>query len=436
MRKHRVVSPALVALLVGAAGCARKVPRGRPAKWPAGAVVVRETTAHMATPVGFTPDGRHLALSRRDQSLFLCDVATGETIEELGRGVAVLSPQGKLAAWSGHGVSLWDLTAPLEKHVFTWRSRAGHGPLAFAPDGATLAVSGAAGISLWHTGWGAPLRRLPPAQRGEALAFSPDGKSLAQVSRGQITLVRVAHGKLLRAIPLDGGSAGIQLDRFGFSASGRSLAIREWHLLPSPREVAGAREAGCVRVAGSVRVYDVATGKQLLLADQGSILSGDRRTLIEPKGDGGPHLALYDLDTGKPKHTIRAAPPAVSAGGVLVAQERVFVEEGGRRRQAFGVWSTATGEKAGEFVVDDRNWRCLAMSPDGRLVLLDNGWDLCVADWASGDKVAELRAPPRVWSTGWYPVFSSDSTKLAIAAYGVVRIVDLMRPAEEPDRSQ
>src|SRR5262249_17103506 len=75
-------------------------------------------------------------------------------------------------------------------------------PIAFSPDGKTLALGPAAGpVSLWDATTGKLLRQFDEvALSATDLVFSPDGKVLAVVNIGSATLLDAAAGKLLHRV--------------------------------------------------------------------------------------------------------------------------------------------------------------------------------------------------------------------------------------------
>ncbi len=124
--------------------------------------------------------------------------------------------------------------------------------LAFAPDGAEVVAAGYHEITTWKVGDGAPSRRLRgTAERVHDIAYSPDGRWMATASGdpGQFGSVQLwiaepgGGGKLARDL-LESTDAAFAV---AFSPDGAKLAA------------AGADRA--------VRVWDVATGKELALIE-------------------------------------------------------------------------------------------------------------------------------------------------------------------------
>jgi len=255
--------------------------------------------------VVFSPDGRTLAT--RAKGIDLWD-APGRTLRlnlEPGGEAAGFSPSGKTLASITHDqrVRLWD--------VATGRSLAEEqahiGPLhaiAFAPDGATLAVGGEAGVQLWDIGIGPHRTRLRPRAVLEAwpvrsLTFSPDGKLLVAAG-GHAKIWDVAGARELTVVrPADRGF----ISSVAFAPDGTMLALSE-------------QDRSSRRLGGSVRLLDL----RALLSPQA--VSARARAaasdLLRAVRDGDAHAGggshtydagrIHDGDTGVPRQRLISTP--------------------------------------------------------------------------------------------------------------------------------
>lgn len=156
---------------------------------PTGPILVLDTgtgkkLASIANPGGgfflqgtFTPDGRCLALETSDGVVTLIELATGQRRRTYGReipGAAKADPD--------------DLPLALFGPLATEKLRPG---CAISPDGALLAIPGAAGsVHVWDILSGKELTALKGhTALVSALAFSPNGKLLASASSDTTALV-------------------------------------------------------------------------------------------------------------------------------------------------------------------------------------------------------------------------------------------------------
>jgi WD40 repeat protein/DNA-binding XRE family transcriptional regulator len=245
--------------------------------------------------------------------------------------------------------------------------------VAFSPDGKTLAVgSGTAAargegtVGLWDV----TTRRQIGVIHGDgggvsALAFSPDGKTLATgtwggtVSLWDVATRRQVGAPLISGEPVTGGSgiglADMIIKSLVFSRGGKTIAA--------------------ARSDGTVRLWDVATGRQagIFRTEAGSSMT------FSPDGEmlaigGAGAVWLWDVATGRPV----GAP--VTRAGVDTFFSVAFSPDGHTLGiGSLGVtatvrlWDTATGRETGSFPVGE-SVTSVAFSPDGR-TLVTGGYE-------------------------------------------------------------
>jgi RNA polymerase sigma factor (sigma-70 family) len=183
-----------------------------------------------------SPDGRRLATVGGDPLVRLWDAATGREIHAL-RGhrekevnSVAFAPDGVLVAsgsWPDRTVRLWDsVEGRLQRTIDLPRGEHGHNygdlPLAFTPDGRTLATGSGdrtfLKTFLWDVSSGRLLHTLDAA--APSMAFSPDGTVLALACGQSVRLWDPNTGREVEALKGDPEAGHV----LAFSPDGRTLA--------------------------------------------------------------------------------------------------------------------------------------------------------------------------------------------------------------------
>ena len=204
--------------------------------------------------VAYSPDGRTIASTSRDNAIQIWDTVTGNlrlTIN--GSGLVnniAFSPDGRtLASGSGNTIRLWG-TGGRDTTIRLWDADTGNLRLtitghtgfincvAFSPDSSTI-VSGSRDttIRLWNADTGNLRRTIDASSSVESIAFSPDSTTIAS-GNGSIRLWDADTGNLRLTIAESGSVESITFSPDG----GPSLAGVE--TLPSgcgtpTREISG-----------------------------------------------------------------------------------------------------------------------------------------------------------------------------------------------------
>lgn len=201
--------------------------------------------------------------------------------------------------------------------------------LAFRPDGQELAIGGYHEITIWNPTDGQLLRRIGNiAERTYGLTYSPDGSMLAAASGtpgqvGEVKLINPNDGALIKDL---GTLSDVAFD-VAFSPDGKRLAA-----------------CGADR---SIRVYDVASGKQeVLIEDHADWVlaitwSPDGKWLASASRD--KTAKVFDAATGDSQVTYPGHGETVY--GVAFGPEGKEVLSVGGDKQ-IQVWNPADGKKA------------------------------------------------------------------------------------------
>jgi WD40 repeat protein len=207
----------------------------------AGVWVNRDPRHDRPSAVAFSPDGVHVIISNLGQrSGYRWNVQTGQveaSFPDPETNLVVydsaLSPNGRLMAESSERAGetyLFDVAAGRYVGVLN-NPDFGVDPLAFSPDGTTLAVgNGSAGrgrgfgqVALWKVARRTITATFPTPARATvgAVAFSPDGTELAVASPDRVYVLDVASGRVITTLA---GPPGDVLWDIAFSPGGRVLA--------------------------------------------------------------------------------------------------------------------------------------------------------------------------------------------------------------------
>ena len=240
--------------------------------WDVEGGTVRERfAAHEAdnSALAIAPDGRTLYTAATDARMAIWDLAGSRRLDRRfpagpamtyddgsPKGIA-MSPDGRLLAVTQMDGSVW-LVDPQTLAVVR-EARIQKGPLlaaGFSPDGKLLAVTGTPPrVTLLNAETLAPVRTLPllPGRSSQAVTFSPDGRLVASAaldtSRGP-DLTGVGRVWDVRS----GKATGLRM-----RVSGNSLSFS-----PDGRYLAG--DGVEVKIGGNAEVYDVRSGKRVTIA--------------------------------------------------------------------------------------------------------------------------------------------------------------------------
>jgi WD40 repeat protein len=389
--------------------------------------------ASVAYPPGGSPwDRNEVQVWDRDDPYL--DTPAGLRDPEMVRALA-FAPDGRRFVTAGRGprVKLWDAAtlapagalADALEEVGSWLHPGMVPPLAYSPDGKTLAVASTRGQKtavLWNVRTGQPAATLA-GHRGlvHGVAFAPDGRTVATVSRDRTVKLWDAASGAERAT-LGGHNSGIE--SLAFSADSRWLAT-------------GGAD-------GTVKLWEAATGRGhatlaahtgavylLLFSPNGQrLVSASRVSKRKPSATGGwwegqdwdEDARLWDVAAAREMAVLKQrddgpARVAFAPDGRLLAVARKTRADG----DTIALFDPMTGQ-AGPPISEAHGWHVsdLAFSPDGK-TLATASWDRTVKVWDAATRRRQAELSGQAWAE--HVAFSPDGRTLAASWQdGTVRL--------------
>ena len=363
--------------------------------------------------LAFSPTGEILASGSEDTTIRLWDVDTGELVRTLIGHTNVVQwvafpRDGKVLASAAGGedtICLWDVDTGKLLRTITGQPDRFHSfayaPVAYAPDGLTIAGAGAdSKIRLWDVSTGELIKTITTDMKSvDTIVYSPDSKTLASISEwhNNIYLWDVQTGERLKVLT---GHTDM-VDSIAYSPDGKTLAsesedgtVRFWNadtgeLLRTisghtfmARSVAfspdGSTLASSEMADYTIILRDVQTGK-ILKTFVGHTdnpcsvrFSPDGETLASGNWKGP--IRLWDVQTGELLKTLTGHEAGVWA--LFYSMDGATLVSGGED-STIRLWEAQTGqllktisEQMGQYGGTDSS---ISLSPDGNTIVVATG---------------------------------------------------------------
>jgi WD40 repeat protein len=380
------------------------------------------------TGLAFSPDGRSLVTTGRDNVVRRWTTATPQAVATNFLDVALRAPS---FSPDGRRVLLGCLQGPariLDANTLREIASLGDGSerhlsTAFSPDGQRIATGSAAGeLSVWDAAnhrmlWrgigqvAAPWRSVGPGSSNVlTVAFSPDGQWIASAGADRvITLWETRSGQIHDRLA---GHISGYIGHLQFSADGRWLlstgderfgTVRLWNVHPDRRVTVLSNH--------TARVWTAA-------------FTPDSTRLLTAGFDGV--LRLANADSGEEIRVFRGHTNSVIWSVAITSDGRQAVSAS--QDCTLRVWDLATGSlqrtiQAQQHPGRDRDVTlAVALSPDGQRVA-SAGFDgrIQVWDLATGNRLwAGQTHTNRLWAVAW----SSDGQRIAAGGDAVLSCWD------------
>jgi WD40 repeat protein len=448
----------------------------------------------IASPVAFTPDGKILVSCMDYKNIKLWDVATGGELRVLAGTEQItsfaLSSDGKTLASGGFvsgsdrglaTIRLWDLATGQQRQTFKNEDHISPvQPLAFSPDGRTIASAGTLNgmIKLWDVTAGEVAHTLTAHSSGlDNILFSPTGKMIAGIKNGkEIKLWDASLGKEFHTITAD---PTIKPDA-SFAALLRAGSLTSIAFSPDGKFIAG----GFGGSDAKLKLWDIQTSQEvrtfetpsdilncIAFSHDGRLIAGAGGVLFSPDDDERNMIDLWDMSTGaklrmfkgqrtETIHSIAFSPdnrllaiggsisttPGLSEGEVRVwevasgrqlyavaglqhvysvafSRDSRVLASGGRDEGTVTLWDAPTGKELRTLAGHSGHVQSALFSPDGK-TLMSGGEDKTIRlwDYATGKEISRLVGH---YSVGSMAVSPDGRTLASNSADRTIKLWDL-----------
>ena len=307
------------------------------------------------------------------------------------------------------GIWRWDIQTGIQSHTLSGKNvQIGWPGSAFdaSGDGKVFVVSATHGIDSYSATTGAKLATFGTRSYYNVFV-SPDGKRLAALSRDEhfpVELFDLTIGKSMWS----SGSYQKPMALANFTSDGKNLVVAGWDMLTTPPQI-----------DNSLRILNAESGTERFAIDLGDAhpreiaVSSDNKLVaincqlgVKNAESISNEIRIWDLATGTEK--LRIAPPLPAS---KITRQRsfsaAFFLPGARQLVTAGnsdelvIWDTATGKEERRLGNGLSNASSIALTPDGKTLVVARGNRLHTIDLASGNISASADYAPNAMSTAF-----------------------------------
>lgn len=353
--------------------------------------------------VAFSPDGKRIVSGSYDRTVKVWDAATGQEMlilkgHDLVTSVAFSADGKQIASGSeDKTVKIWD--ASIGQEVRTLKGHTHQvASIAFSTDSKRIVSgSGESGnnfgeVIIWDAATGQETTTLK--SRGAKVAFSDDGKQVLSWESGN-NVVKVwdaATGQEVSTLRLTptvakvsaiNGQEFLKMPQKGHTHRVACVAFSQ----DGKRIVSGG---GYLGHSGEVKVWDVATGQELLTQKGHDLVtsvafSADGKRIVSVDGT----VKVWDIATEEPVLTLKGHDGGVGCLAFSPDSQQVASGSGDKTVK---VWNAVTGREMLTLKWHTSAVKCVAYSPDGKRII-SGSFDQTIKVWdaSTGQDVLTLK---------------------------------------------
>ena len=321
--------------------------------------------ANAVNATAYSPDGNTIATGTQNGNVRLWDARTGRLKTKFKAhafGVVSIahSPDSNTIAtvsWDGTA-ELWDGQTGKHKTTITKHSRIA--PLAYLPDGNTIATGESGGFGLWDAS--TRKRETLTTIRGTPIAYSPEGNTIATKNwNDTVQLWDAKTGKRKTTLK--------HTNLIHLLFTDREYEISSAVFAPDGNTVVTVGEY-YTHDEGTIYLWHVRTGKRKIIYEGDNYhsvvaFSPDGRTIVS--GDLGGKIRFWNPVTGELEATITTQHTS-SVKSLVYSPDGRTIAISKRNTNVVRLWDIATGENTITLTGHIGEVSAIAYSPDGRTI--------------------------------------------------------------------